>query len=87
MTAHESRAARRGQQATVLHAVTTGLVLLLSLQWVLLTVAVEGLLAGQGDLLGTATLASGACCLAACWLIRHLPRRLGARDAKGVSDT
>ena len=87
MTAHESRAARRGQQATVLYAVTTGLVLLVSLQWVLLTVAVEGLLAGQGDLLGTATLASGACCLAACWLIRHLPAVSARGTTKGVSDT
>ena len=84
MTTHELRA-RRGQQVTVLYAVMTGLVLLVSLQWVLLTVAVEGFLGQQGDLLWPATLASGACFVAACWLIRHAPSRPGASQANGVS--
>lgn len=86
MTTHELRA-QRGQQVTVLYAVMTGLVLLVSLQWVLLTVAVEGFLGDQGDLLWPATLASGACFVAACWLIRHAPSRLGAPKAKGASNT
>jgi hypothetical protein len=86
VTAHELRA-QRTQQVTVLYAVMTGLVVLVSLQWVLLTVAVEGFLAEQGDLLWPATLASGACFVAACWLIRHAPSRLGARQAKGVFNT
>jgi hypothetical protein len=86
VTTHELRA-RRGQQVTVLYAVMTGLVLLVSLQWVLLTVAVEGFLGQQGDLLWPATLASGACFVAACWLIRHAPSRPGVPQAKGVSNT
>jgi hypothetical protein len=84
MTTHEWRA-QRGQQVTVLYAVMTGLVLLVSLQWVLLTVAVEGFMGEQGDLLWPATLASGACFVAACWLIRHAPSRLGVPHTKGVS--
>jgi hypothetical protein len=83
---HELRP-RRGQQVTVLYAVMACLVLLVSLQWVLLTVAVEGFLGNQRDLLWPATLASGACFAAACWLIRHAPSRLGAPQAKGVSST
>jgi uncharacterized protein DUF6755 len=86
VTTHESRA-QRGQQITVLYAVMTCLFLLVSLQWLLLTVAVEGFLGEQGDLLWPATLASGACFLAASWLIRHAPNRLGAPPAKGVSNT
>jgi hypothetical protein len=86
VTTHALRVQRR-QQVTVLYAVMTGLVVLVSLQWVLLTVAVEGFLAEQGDLLWPATLASGACFVAACWLIRHAPSRLGAPQAKGVFNT
>jgi hypothetical protein len=82
---HELRA-QRGQQVTVLYAVMTGLILLVSWQWVLLTVTVEGFRGAQGDLLWPATLASGACFVAACWLIRHAPSRLGAPPAKGVSN-
>jgi hypothetical protein len=72
------------QQVT---AVMTCLVLLVSLQWVLLTVAVEGFLGEQGDLLWPATLASGACFVAACWLIGHAPSRLGEPQTKGASNT
>jgi hypothetical protein len=86
VTTHELRA-QRGQQVTVLYAVMTGLVLLVSWQWVLLTVAVEGFLREQGDLLWPATLASGACFVAACWLIRHAPRRPGEPQTKGASNT
>lgn len=75
------------QQVTVLYAVTTCLVLLVSLQWVLLTVTVEGFRGEQRDLLWPATLASGACFVAACWLIGHAPRRLGEPQTKRVSNT
>src|ERR671918_2417780 len=43
VTTHELRA-QRVQRVTVLYAVMTCLVLVVSLQWVLLTVAVEGFL-------------------------------------------
>jgi uncharacterized protein DUF6755 len=86
VTTHELRA-QRGQQVTVLHAVMTCLVVLVSLQCVLLAVAVEGFLAGHGDLLWPATLASGVCFVAACCLIRQAPGRLGAPRAKGASNT
>jgi hypothetical protein len=86
VTTHEWRA-QRVQQVTVLYAVMTCLVLLVSWQWVLLTVAVEGILREQGDLLWPATLASGACFVAACWLFRHAPSRLGEPQRKGVSNT
>lgn len=86
VTTHEL-GAQRVQQATALYAVMTCLVLLVSLQWVLLTAAVEGFVGEQGDLLWTATLASGACFVAACWLIGHAPSRLGEPQTKGVSNT
>lgn len=65
--------AERAQAATVLHAVMSCLALLIAMQFLLLAVAVEGFLAGEGGALWPAAAASGACCAAACWLLRVLP--------------
>jgi hypothetical protein len=47
------------------------LILLLAVHGVLLSVAVEGFLAGRRDRLVPITLASGACFAGACWLMRR----------------
>lgn len=78
MTAPARERARRAQLATVLHAVMAALALLVALQWVLLSVAVDGFLGARRDVLGAATGASGLCFLAACWLFRRLPGREAA---------
>jgi hypothetical protein len=45
---------------------------LLFLQFFLLTVALEGYLSGRGTVAPPAALASGLCCIIACWLMRYL---------------
>jgi hypothetical protein len=47
------------------------LILLLAVQGVLLSVAIEGFLGGRRELLLAITLASGACFAGACWLTRR----------------
>ena len=62
----------RSQQATVAHAVMAAVSFVVLIQWVLLSVAVEGYLAGHGDLLTYATLASFLCLAAAWGLTRYV---------------
>ena len=47
------------------------MILLLVVQWVLLSVAIEGFLGGRQEQLLPMALASGACFAGACWLIRY----------------
>jgi hypothetical protein len=61
-------AGRRAQEVTAIHAVMAGVALVVLIQWVLLSVAVEGYMAGRADLLGFSTLASFLC-LAAAWCL------------------
>ena len=66
---------RRAQQVTALYAVMACLALLVGVQWILLSVAVDGFLGARHDVLGASTAASGLCFAAACWVFRWLPGR------------
>lgn len=67
--------ARRAQQVTVLYAVMACLALLVGVQWILLSVAVDGFLGARHDVLGASTVASGLCFAVACWVFRRVPGR------------
>jgi hypothetical protein len=66
-------AGRRAQEVTVIHAVMAAVAGIVLIQWVLLSVAVEGYLAGHADLLAFSTLASFLC-LAAAWCLTRYAR-------------
>jgi len=69
------RAERRGR-LTVIYTVMVSILLLIVVQFVLLAVALEDFLSGSRTLLTGAAFASGACFVAACWLIGYLtPKR------------
>jgi len=55
------------------HAVMAAVGLVVLIQWVLLSVAVEGYMSGHPDLLGASTLASFLC-LAAAWCLTRYAR-------------
>jgi hypothetical protein len=64
--------ARRAQQLARIYAVMVCLASLIFVQFLLLTVALEGYLGGRGEVAWPAALASGLCCVTACWLIRYI---------------
>ena len=62
----------RERDLTVIHAVMVCILILIILQFLLLMVAVDALLAGHLTILFPATLGSGVCFLGACWLVRYV---------------
>lgn len=72
MTSERQARAQRVQQMARIYTVMVCLGCLLFLQFLLLTVALDGYLSGHGTVALPAALASGLCCLAACWLLRYL---------------
>ncbi|HSD28556.1 MAG TPA: DUF6755 family protein [Vicinamibacteria bacterium] len=70
--------ARRAQEITLVYAVMACLAILVVLQFLLLSVAVEGFLGARPEVLFPSTLASGACFAAACALIRYVVPRRGS---------
>lgn len=65
------RAAQRAQGITVVYAVMACLALIVGLQWVLVSAAVEAFRVGHPALLVCAMAMSGACFAASLWLIRY----------------
>ncbi len=64
----------RQQRNSILALVMAFVVVLLLIQLWLLVETLEGHLSGVGTIAGPATLASGLCFLAACWLWRTMRR-------------
>lgn len=72
MTSERQIRAQRLQQMSRIYTVMVCLASLLFVQFLLLTVALEGYLSGHGAVAFPAALASGLCCAAACWLMRYI---------------
>ena len=75
--------ARRTQELTLVSTVLVCLALVMAVQLILMTVAIEGLRAGNESLLPAAAFGSGLCFAAACWLLRYAPRPTRAENEKG----
>jgi uncharacterized protein with PIN domain len=73
-TSERQLRAERSHQMTLIYTVMACLVSIIFFQFLLLTVAWEAYLGyGKGVVLPTALL-SGMCFVAACWLMRYIPR-------------
>ena len=68
---NRNQSGRPGQEVTVVHAVMAAVALVVVIQWVLLSVAVEGYAGGHTDLLVFSTLASFLCLAVAFSLARY----------------
>jgi len=64
--------AERSQQMTLIYTVMVCLVSLIAVQFLLLTVALEGYLGGRTGVMSPTALVSGLCFVASCWLIRYI---------------
>jgi hypothetical protein len=64
-------ARRRATRAAELYAVIACLVLLLGVQWILLSIAIEGFLGGPRDLLVPSALVSALCCAVSWRIVCH----------------
>ena len=62
----------RAQQMVLIYTVMVCLVSLIAVQFLLLTVALEGYLGRRAGVGAPTALVSGLCCAAACWLIRYI---------------
>jgi len=67
--------AERARGMTVVYAVMVSIMILILLQFLLLMVALEDFLSGNRAVLRGATIGSGFCFAAACWLIRYVSAR------------
>lgn len=74
ITSERQLRAERTQQMALIYTVMVCLVSLIAVQFLLLTVALEGYLGGRTGVVSPAALVSGLCFVAACWLIRYIPR-------------
>jgi len=72
VTPARQRRAQRAQQMSLIYTVMVCLASLVFVQFLLLTVALEGYLRGHDGMALPTALASGVCFAAACWLIRYL---------------
>ena len=72
MTPERQLRAERAQQMTLIYTVMVCLVSLIAVQFLLLTVALEGYLGGRAGVVSPTALVSGLCFAAACWLIRYI---------------
>jgi hypothetical protein len=57
---------------TVIYAVMVSIMILITIQFVLLMVALEDFMSGNQSVLSGAALGSGACFAASTWLIRYV---------------
>src|SRR5712691_10115702 len=69
MTPERQLRAQRAQQMSLIYTVMVCLVSLIFVQFLLLTVALEGYLGGRVEVEMTTALLSGICCAAAYWLL------------------
>jgi hypothetical protein len=72
MTSERQLRAQRAQQMSRIYTVMVCLVSLIFVQFLLLTVALEGYLGGRFAVTLPTALVSGLCCAAAYWLLRYL---------------
>lgn len=72
VTPARQQRAQRAQQMSLIYTVMVCLASLVCVQFLLLTVALEGYLGGQGAVALPTAVASGLCFAAVCWLIRYL---------------
>ena len=57
---------------TVIYAVMACVLFLLVIQFLMLMVSIDGFMAGSSRVVVPAAIGSGACFVAACWLIRFV---------------
>jgi hypothetical protein len=74
MTPERQLRAQRAHQMTLIYTVMACLVSVIFLQFLLLTVAWEAYLGRSQGVVSPTALASGMCFVAACWLLRYIPR-------------
>jgi hypothetical protein len=74
--------AERARGMTVVYAVMVSIMILILLQFLLLMVALEDFLSGSRAVLTGATVGSGACFAAACWLIRYVTARPSSGETR-----
>ena len=72
LTPVRQRRAQRAQQMSLIYTVMVCLASLVGVQFLLLTVALEGYLGASGGVALPTALASGLCFAAVCWLIRYI---------------
>ncbi len=72
MTPERQLRAERAQQLALIYTVMVCLVSLIAVQFLLLTVALEGYLGQRAGVVVPTALVSGLCFVAACWLIRYI---------------
>jgi hypothetical protein len=72
MTPARQLRAQRAQQMSRIYAVMVCLGSLIFVQFLLLTVALEGYLRGHIEVTLPTALVSGLCCAAAYWLLRYI---------------
>ena len=72
MTPERQLRAERAQQMTLIYTVMVCLASLIFVQFLLLTVALEGYLGSRDGVISPTALVSGLCFVAACWLIRYI---------------
>ena len=72
MTPERQLRAERTHQMTLIYTVMACLVSLILVQFLLLTVALEGYLGGRIEVALPTALVSGLCCAAAYWLLRYI---------------
>ena len=74
MTSERQLRAERTHQLTLIYTVMACLVSVIFVQFLLLTVAWEAYLGRGKGVVSPTALLSGICFVAACWLIRYIPR-------------
>jgi hypothetical protein len=72
LTPARQRRAQRAQQMSLIYTVMVCLASLVCVQFLLLTVALEGYLGASGGVALPTALASGLCFAVVCWLIRYI---------------
>ena len=72
MTPERQLRAQRVQQMSRIYTVMVCLVSLIFVQFLLLTVALEGYLGGRAEVAWPTAMVSGLCCAAAYWLLRYI---------------
>ncbi len=72
ITSERQLRAERTQQMALIYTVMVCLVSLIAVQFLLLTVALEGYLGRRAGVVSPTALVSGLCFAAACWLIRYI---------------
>lgn len=72
LTPTQQRRAQRAQQMSLIYTVMVCLASLVGVQFLFLTVALEGYLGGHGEVVLATALASSLCLAVGCWLSRYI---------------